>query len=100
MNLQDIDVIEGVVEADEMEEALALQRAINGGSAWSFQGSYGRAMMDALKAGVCMLGERPARDYWGNFIPSRDMVKAGSFGSREFVVERFGEDYAVALEAA
>ena len=100
MNLSDIQMIEGEVEGDEMDEALALQRAINSGSAWSFQGSYGRAMMAAIEAGACMLGEKPARDYWGNSTPSRDMVQEGTKGSRQYVVDRMGEDYAAALEAA
>lgn len=99
MNLSDVNIIDGLVEADEFEEAKALQRAINGGSAWSFQGSYGRAMMDALKSGRAMLGKFSARDYWGNYIPARDEVKPGSFGSREFVAKVMGEEYAVAMEA-
>lgn len=99
MNLSDVNIIDGLVEADEFEEAKALQRAINGGAAWSFQGSYGRAMMDALKSGLAMLGKASARDYWGNYIPARDEVKPGSFGSREFVAEVMGEEYAAALEA-
>lgn len=98
MNLHDIEILEGN-EADEMEQAEAMQRAINGGSAWSFQGSYGRAMMDALKSGVAMLGKHSARDYYGNYIPARDEVKAGTFGSYEFVVERMGQDYADRLAA-
>jgi hypothetical protein len=100
MNLNDIQMIEGEVEGDEMDEALALQRAINSGSAWSFQGSYGRAMMSAIEAGACMLGVKPARDYWGNFIPSRDMVQEGTKGSRQYVVDRMGEEWAEMLEAA
>lgn len=99
MNLNDIEIIEGIVDSDELEQAEAMQRAINGGMAWSFQGSYGRAMMDALKSGVCMLGKHSARDYYGNYIPARDEVKAGSFGSYEFVVERMGKAYADALAA-
>lgn len=98
--LHDIDVLESSEEASAEDEAISLQRAINGGAAWSFQGSYGRAMMDAIKAGFCMLGENGARDYWGNYIPARNEVKAGSFGSREFVVARRGEEWALMLEAA
>lgn len=99
MNLSDVLILENEVEADEMEQAKAMQRAINGGSAWSFQGSYGRAMMEALEAGVAMLGKEPARDYYGNYIPSRDQVKPGSKGSYELVVERMGVEYADELAA-
>lgn len=67
---------------------------------WSLQGSYGRAMMQAIEAGTCMLGHEPAQDYWGNRIPSRTEVEAGTKGSREFVVAARGEDWAVMLEGA
>lgn len=98
MNLHDINIIEGNVGADELDQACAIQRFINAGQ-WSFQGSYGRTMMAAIEAGACLLGPHPARDYWGNRIPSRDEVKPGTKGSRDYVVEHNGEDWAVALEA-
>ena len=77
----------------------SIQAAINSGSAWSFQGSYGRTMMSAIEGGYCMLGKRPARDYYGNRIPSRDEVKSGTKGSREYVVDAVGEDWANYMEA-
>lgn len=82
---------------DEMGDALVLQTAINAGQ-WALQGSYGRAMMDAIKSGRCALGNRPAQDYWGNFIPSRDMVKAGTPGSIEYVRQQMGDDWADRIE--
>lgn len=85
---------------DEMEAALAMQRAINSGMAWKLQGSYGRSAMDALESGRNMLGVDGCRDYYGNYVPSRSQVKAGTKGSRELVVEVMGEDYAKALEGA
>jgi hypothetical protein len=95
----DVMIAAGHEEADdEMTEALALQRMIDAGQ-WGFEGSVGRAMMAAIEAGACMLGERPARDYWGNRIPSRHEVKAGTKGSRDYVAERMGECWAAALEA-
>lgn len=94
LTLADINAIEGITEADEMDAYLALQRAINSGSAWSLQGSYGRAMMTAIEDGYCMLGRQPARDYWGSRIPSRDEVKAGTKGSPEYVARRFGDEWA------
>lgn len=59
----------------------ALQRRIDDGSIWRFEGSAGRAAMDALRAGACMLGEVSHRDYYGNRIPSRYEVKDGTTGS-------------------
>lgn len=96
----DINVLEGDEDSDEMEQAMSLQRAINSGFAWSFQGSYGRTMMAAIEAGRCMLGTSPARDYYGNYIPSRSQVQEGTKGSRQFVVDRMGEEWAVMLEGA
>lgn len=84
---------------DELEAAKAMQSLINSGTVWSLQGSYGRAAMDALESGRNMLGKRAHRDYWGNRIPSRDEVKAGTKGSRQLVVEQFGEEYAAMLDA-
>ena len=100
MTLSQVLMFEGEVDCDELEYYSNMQQMINGCLAWSFQGSYGRTMMDALESGRCMLGEHPARDYYGNRIPSRHEVKAGTKGSREYVVEACGEDWAQHLEAA
>jgi hypothetical protein len=89
ITLNDIDNIEGE-EANEEDYYYSLQKAINSGSAWSFQGSYGRAMMDAIKAGYCMLGRDQARDYYGNTIPARDDVKPGTPGSYDYVIKCAG----------
>ena len=94
--LGDVLAIEG--ENDEIDGVEALQRAINSGMAWSFQGCYGRAMMAAIDDGLCMLGTQPARDYWGNRIPSRTEVKPGAKGSREYVVAHQGEAHAKRME--
>ena len=98
LTIQDIDVIEG--EADsEQEYYESLQRAINSLSAWSLQGSYGRAMMEAIESGHCLLGREHTRDYWGNRIPSRTEVKEGTKGSFEYVAKINGIDYAENMEA-
>lgn len=97
---EDIMVLEGENEVDsELDYYLAMQRTINAGT-WGLQGSFGRSMMDAIKAGHCLLGKAGARDYWGNYIPSRTEVEAGTKGSREFVVEAMGEDWAKHMENA
>ncbi len=95
--LEDILVLEEAADNAE-DEAKALQRAINSGM-WSLQGSYGRSMMAAIESGYCMLGERAARDYYGNRVPARSEVKPGTKGSREFVVARMGEAWASMLES-
>lgn len=92
---EDVMVIEGEDEVDSEEAYFAaIQRQINAGC-WSLQGSHGRTMMDAIASGHCMLGTSGARDYWGNYIPARDEVQAGTKGSYEFLVAAMGEDWAV-----
>ena len=98
MNLADIDIIEGNVETDAATYYEALQRAINAGEAWKFQGSYGRTMMAAIEAGFCLLGPQSAEDAYGNPIPGRDDVQPGSKGSRAYVVERQGDAWAAKME--
>jgi hypothetical protein len=93
LTLNDIHTIETDEDASELEYYTSIQRAINAGM-WSMQGSYGRAMMDAIRAGRCMLGPNVAHDYWGSRIPARYEVKAGTKGSYEFVVEAMGQDWA------
>jgi hypothetical protein len=74
-----------------------LQRLLNAGM-WGLEGSTGRAMMQSLENGDTMLGEKDTKDYWGNHIPSRFQVEEGSVGSRGYVVEVHGEEWAQALE--
>ena len=90
----DYDVLEGNEETTEEEFYMEMQKAINDGLAWKFQGSYGRSMMDAIRNGYCMLGHTQASDYYGNVIPSRDDVEEGTKGSYEFVLDRMGADWA------
>ena len=75
-----------VLAAEDGEDD-ALQAMIDAGS-WSFQGSMGRAMMDAIEDGRCILGPNGARDYWGNYIPSRFEVEPGTMGSIGYAAKR------------
>ncbi len=100
MEMSDVDILEGLVEVDEDTYFKTIQRAINEGSAWRFQGSYGRAMMSSIESGRCMLGLASFEDAYGNLIPSRSDIQPGSKGSREFVVAAFGEEWAKNLESA
>ena len=78
MELQDITNLQKEYGFSEMQES------INSGLCWKMEGSVGRAAMDAIKAGACMLGEEGHNDYWGNYVPSRSEVKEGTKGSVEF----------------
>jgi hypothetical protein len=97
LSIKDINNIETEAEVDEHEYYASIQRAINGG-VWSMQGSYGRTMMQAISDGWCLLGTQSFNDYYGNRIPSRTEVKAGTKGSPEFVLERRGQEWLEFLE--
>lgn len=93
ITLSDMNIIEGDTTATTQQYYESIQKAINTGL-WGMQGSYGRAMMAAIQEGYCLLGHNEARDYWGNHIPSRDQVKAGTKGSFDFVAAECGEGWA------
>jgi len=61
-----------------------LQELIDTGMAWKLEGSVGRAAMRAIEDGECVLGEIGHKDYWGNYVPSRYEVEAGTKGSMEY----------------
>lgn len=96
-DLADIDNIESNEEVSELDYYRSIQRAINGGM-WGLQGSYGRTMMDAIRNGRCLLGKTGARDYYGNYIPSRDEVKEGTKGSITFVSDCSGGEWLFEME--
>lgn len=72
----------------------ALQRRINDGSIWKFEGSAGRAAMSAIESGYCILGRDGHRDYYGNYIPSRSQVERGTKGSTGYACQHNGQAYA------
>ena len=58
-----------------------MQDRINSGLCWKLEGSYGRAAMDTLESGACMLPEVKHNDYYGNAVPSRNDLKPGTTGT-------------------
>jgi hypothetical protein len=69
-------------ECETLEDRVqAIQELINNGSVWHMEGSLGREAMGYLKDGLCELGEKSFRDYWGNRVPSRFEVQAGTTGA-------------------
>jgi len=93
ITLDDINMIEGDTTATTEQYYEAIQKAINTGL-WGLQGSYGRTMMAAITEGYCLLGHNRATDYYGNTIPSRDDVQAGTKGSFDYVADQCGEGWA------
>lgn len=67
------------------------QYLINTGQAWQLEGFVGRTAMNLIEDGYCALGESDYRDYYGNHIPSRDQVEAGTKGSVQFVIDNGNE---------
>ena len=61
------------------------QALINSGDAWRLEGSVGREAMSLIEQGLCMLGETSHTDFYGNYVPSRTEVKAGTKGSPEYL---------------
>lgn len=91
----------------------AMQRLINTGAVWHFEGSRGRAAHDLLKAGYCILPscyidetmadtplskktlekhgphtlKQPIKDAYGNMVPYREMLQDGSMGTLAYARE-------------
>ena len=72
-------------DATQVEQVECYQHLIDTGQAWRMEGHVGRTAMDLIEQGVCMLGEEAHQDYWGNRVPSRHEVQAGTKGSASFV---------------
>lgn len=58
-----------------------MQSLIDSGAVWKMEGSCGRTAMSMLETGACFLPESPSKDYWGNYIPSRNELKDGTKGT-------------------
>jgi len=69
-----------------LEEYKEMQQLIDDGMAWKMEGSVGREAMRLIDIGACILGEEDHFDYWGNHVPSRTQVKAGTKGSIEYAL--------------
>lgn len=75
-------------DVTEDEVVAAYQHLIDTGAAWHMEGHVGRTAMALIEAGKCTLGETGHRDYWGNWVPSRHEVEAGTKGSIEWAQAR------------
>ena len=59
----------------------SVQKSINSGKIWLGEGSSGRFAMECLVNGVCMLPLKDTYDYFGNELPPRNVLKAGTKGT-------------------
>ncbi len=60
-----------------------IQARIDSGLAWHLEGAFGRLAMKLLASGACMLPEVAHKDFYGNTVPSRTSLKAGTKGTLE-----------------
>ena len=86
MNIQTIRRLQKENGLDE------LQGWIDSGMAWKLEGSVGRAAMDSLKDGACMLPLEGHYDYYGSYVPGRNEVKKGSTGTYQNSVRYWEEN--------
>jgi len=75
--------IDNINELQEQYGLAEWQRMINDGSCWTLEGWYGRRAMALLEMGACYLPEEPHHDYYGNQVPARHMLQAGTKGTLE-----------------
>jgi len=72
-------------EMTEKEEIKFFQKLIDSGQVWHLQGMYGRRAMELIELGFVTLGSKGHHDYYGNYVPSKTEVQAGTKGSPEYV---------------
>lgn len=75
MNIKKIKLLQSDYGYQEMQDM------INSGIAWKMEGSIGRQAMSLLECGACMLPKEMHKDYYGNTIPSREMLAEGTKGT-------------------
>jgi len=75
MNFQSIKKLQETYGFKEMQDM------INSGQAWKMEGSYGREASRLLDSGACMLPKEFKIDTYGNTVPNRDVLKAGTKGT-------------------
>ena len=75
--------VEEIRKLQEGYNVTEIQKGIESGDIWKLQGSAGRFAMSCLESGICFLGDKVTNDYYGNPIPSRDIIEKGTKGSLE-----------------
>lgn len=70
-----------ITKLQKVYDFYEMQDRINTGLAWKLEGSVGREAMALLESGTCMLPLEPKNDYYGNQVPSRNMLKPGTKGT-------------------
>jgi hypothetical protein len=79
--MENLPTTEQITKLQEQYGLKQMQDLINNGECWKFEGSYGRAAMNTLESGQCMLPEEQYQDYYGNTVPSRTELREGTKGT-------------------
>jgi hypothetical protein len=66
-----------------------MQEMINSGQVWKMEGSMGHEALVMLEMGACMFPKNPQKDFYGNRVPSRHDLKAGTKGTFKNSVNYF-----------
>ena len=79
--------IEQINELQAQYGITKMQNTIDSGLVWKLEGSMGRQAMSLLESGACYLPEKDTQDYYGNLIPARTRLQAGTKGTLELSQE-------------
>ena len=86
--------IQEITKLQKANGSWETQELINSGLVWKMEGSMGRHAMSLLEMGACYLPKEPKTDYYGNRVPSRDWLEAGSKGTLENTINYYSNiDY-------
>ena len=69
------------------------QMQINSGDCWNTSGSIGRTAHEMIREGFLLLGKERRSGAYGQSIPGRGDIAAGSSGSAAYVRTMMGETY-------
>jgi hypothetical protein len=99
MYTQDVMNIATVRRLQKENGADQMQKMIDSGLVWKMEGSIGREAMMMLESGICFLPKIIHFDYYGNKVPARQMLKAGTKGTFQNAV-RYWERHEEFVERA
>jgi hypothetical protein len=85
-------------DEDEEKHHKHMQRMIDDGSVWHFEGAMGRHAMDLMRRGKVILGPKSHKDFYGNHVPAHHEVKPGTLGSKEYQKKMQDQDMDKALK--
>jgi len=84
-------MIDFIHEKQKEHECYWMQEMVTNGAAWFMEGSIGRVAMAGLTTGEFFLPEVGCRDFYGNYVPSRDELEPGSKGTLDNAYQYWSE---------